>query len=380
VAFRDELEASRARVQQLQQEVDTLRAERASTEELEQKLEKLSGTLEEAQAELSRLKAARGSAPGGSRVGLASLVAILALGLGIGIVWLVRSVPDEAEAPAPTQEPPSPPPEPPKIAELLLPPPAPLPTITAPQADLVWHGKVKTASGSEVAPGTPCTLEVHLRPLRTWHVKLGCGKTPLYDSEAKLDGMSQTSSGLYERFDGDAAFRYQVVYSDIGTRTGERAQITLDGNAKQAVAFRETAPLYRVEVELEPMSDARTGPPLVVAADASRAALQRRAEVRVVTGKAPVKVGDACTLDLRVDGASKEEIECRASLECGKRRLYGGKDLGYARCELDPSGRPARFVDDVIAKDGSLQVDLGAATANAAAADWSVDLALLPPP
>ena len=42
-----------------------------------------------------------------------------------------------------------------------------------------------------------------------------------------------------------------VYYSDVGSRTGARAQALLDTSLREGVVFRETVPLYRVSFSIE---------------------------------------------------------------------------------------------------------------------------------
>jgi hypothetical protein len=385
VAFRDELRASQERVRNLQQEVDTLRAEREGTEELEEKLKKLSSALDEARGELETLKASR-RAPSDRSRGSPFLFAALGVlcAAGAGAYLVLRRVPAEEPppAPAPSEIAEAPEPSPAPIPEpVRAPEPAPRPSpAPGPEGEVRWRGTVKTSNADGVARGAPCTLDLQLRGVRGRHVVLTCGKTTLYDSDEAINGISSTSSGAYERVDG-TGYRYQLAYSDIGPRTGKRAQVTLDSTAQQAVAFRETAPVYRVEVKLERWSDPRSGGALYVPAGASTAPIALALVVERVTGTNVLREGDPCELDLRLDGAGADAApRCVARLKCKTGTAYGGKDLGYAGCELGADGRVVRFSDDEIGADPALAVDVAAVTATLRTAAFEASFGPRPGP
>jgi hypothetical protein len=98
-----------------------------------------------------------------------------------------------------------------------------------------------------------------------FQIRRRCGSEVLYDSRAQLNGTSMSSWGVSENPVPWRAgvFSYQAKFSDTGTRTGERAQAMLDTAERQGIFFRETLPLYRVTLTVDPDSANRIGEPFL---------------------------------------------------------------------------------------------------------------------
>jgi hypothetical protein len=155
-------------------------------------------------------------------------------------------------------------------------------------------------------------------------------------------------------------FSYQAKFSDTGTRTGERAQAMLDTAERQGIFFRETLPLYRVTLTVDPDSANRTGEPFLAENQpAFRKVIERKGKVTEVSGKSPVAVGATCQLILSPGKATQHT--CRAQITCGGKKLYGAlPSNGFAACELE-DGEPVRFFDpgsDKPSDDPETRLDL----------------------
>jgi formylglycine-generating enzyme required for sulfatase activity len=154
---------------------------------------------------------------------------------------------------------------------LTSPPPPPPPTHETGPVELTWQGKIATATGAAPPIGTACTLAatVQISPGRgpadeLVLMTLKCGGVTLYDSSARLIGMSSTSFSLHEEPAPGApgGWQYSILHDDTGARSGVRAQISVNTEIGTVEAFRETAPSFRVRVTSAARSSKRTGLPL----------------------------------------------------------------------------------------------------------------------
>lgn len=89
-------------------------------------------------------------------------------------------------------------------------------------------------------------------------------------------------------------------------------------------------------------------------------AVERSGHVTRRTGPAGVEVGDAC--EVRIDPQTRAGLNCRVTITCGARTLFGGQMLGgYADCGVE-EGEYRSAVDALpTSKDGdpAVEVDLG---------------------
>ncbi|MCU0654441.1 MAG: protein kinase [Polyangiaceae bacterium] len=192
-----------------------------------------------------------------------------------------------------------------------------------------------------------------------------CGTEVLFHSQDQLEGTSMLSWDLSEEpvLGRAGVFRYRLRYSDVGPRTGARAQATIDTEHRQGMLFRETVPLYRVALRIEPDSATRHGSGLLARNNQQfSAVIERIGQVTEVVGKSPVAKGASCNLMLSPAGS---ELNCRARLTCEGKKLYGSThDNGYARCDLE-RGSPIGFFDpgsDRPGDDPETRLDLKAGT------------------
>jgi hypothetical protein len=118
-----------------------------------------------------------------------------------------------------------------------------------------FSGKVKQASGMKLPAGTDCELTAVLRSNENHEVTIRCGRHELYSSTHLLEGMAQLSSEA-RQIDGAKPDYAQatLVWHDVGTRTGLRTQAAVDSQQRVAIAWRDSHPAYRVEIDIEPRS------------------------------------------------------------------------------------------------------------------------------
>jgi hypothetical protein len=118
-----------------------------------------------------------------------------------------------------------------------------------------FHGKVRVASGLGLPAGTPCEVKTLLRANEEHEVAIRCGTMELYNSTDPLDGTAQLS-GEARQYPGSKPGTSQasLAWHDIGTRSGLRTQASIDTRGHVAVAWREMAPSFRVEIDVQERS------------------------------------------------------------------------------------------------------------------------------
>lgn len=256
--YRDERDAMRGRIENLEQDLATANRELeerrraedpARLAELEKQLAEARRKLDDVGGELARLRGTR--RPGNVLTVVVGVVTIAGGVLGFAL-FAARRPPPIAPPPSrglPVEEAPKP------IAT--TPPPAPV--VPGLQAKARWTGSVTRATGLALAPGTACVLDATLeggaRGIVAKELSVSCGGKVLYRSTDKLEGMSMNSSGTAEEPGPSAGTQvYQLAYHDKGTRTGARNEISLDTESKTGAVWRDSAPMWRVELSIAPKS------------------------------------------------------------------------------------------------------------------------------
>lgn len=367
MAFRDDHQAALERARILQQELDSLRHADARADELERRLQSINEELAEAQGEIAKLrtKERRARDPNGPRNQYAIAGAVTAVALAGGAFFAVSSPREPPSLPALTV------PEPLAAgrmaaeatpAETATPDPLQLAGPPPVDATLTWAGSVEKAEGIALVPGSACSLKVKASTAGYQGGVLKCGDELLYDSSHELNGMSQHNSGLGEvaaptTSAGIAnAFGYIVEVDDVGQRSGARSQITLNSNLEQAVVFRETVPVWRVEVKLAKLANETRSTSLYSRAAVSFDAVTRTGAVSKALGNATAKPGDSCAANLQVSFLNRKNAGCHLTLRCNDHAVYDG----YSPCALEAqSGLPWLFVDSAgVSQDQDARVTL----------------------
>ncbi len=373
VAFRDDREALRQRTAELEAELD------AAEKELDQQREQREHNRllkEELVRTRERLHAMEKRMSGrGANVGLALVGGVFVMAIVGGVVAFVGL---RSAAPVPVVS---------YGGTPVTAQPAAVSTTPAQPAREVktsWKGRVKTATGMDLEPGTECELVATLRSPSGTVLALSCGGNALYNSADQLNGMSQHSHGIGELPGPQPGTTlHYLKWDDIGSRTGARSQASIDTKLGVAAAWRETQPIFRVEIEIESLSQPATGALEAGHSDANLPfpkGLVIPGKAAKVTGPAPVKAGAACSVAL--SPVWGPEQNCRAVVSCGDEILYGEHVTGFNKCEL-AQGAPASFDD---AKhddaDGVFVWKRGASPAKVAgmagSEEWTVELALEP--
>jgi hypothetical protein len=107
------------------------------------------------------------------------------------------------------------------------------------------------------------------------------------------------------------------------------------------------------------------------------APVSRAGQVSAARGRASVAVGEACSVDVAAE--SRQNLNCRVSIRCGARALFGGPLLGgYAECGVT-KGRYSSASDPMpSARDGDpmLELDLARRFARVSDRGYDVEIAL----
>ncbi|MEJ7732140.1 MAG: hypothetical protein WKG00_23380 [Polyangiaceae bacterium] len=354
MAFRDDREALRQRAESLKHQLDATERELAEKRQRAEDADRLQRELHEARARIDRLEGRRPAGQGKASlaIGAGVLAALAVTGVGFLMVSVRRAVPVSGRSDGELAAPPA--------------PPAPAENAAAPAGralETSWSGKVRRADGMKLAAGAPCRVKATLRTgAEAPTVDIECGGKFLHRSSDALEGTSSTSFAHTELPAPEAGMTWHsLIYQDQGARTGARTQASVNSPERAASAWREGAPAFRVDIDLDELSSpgAALDPAHTEAALPFTERLQRKGKVAAVTGEAPVAAGASCQVSL-VPVWGKPS--CRAVVRCGDATLYGAGNSGYLDCEV-AGGKPVRARDTVQDNDPAADLDLVAGTA-----------------
>jgi len=385
VEYRDERDALRGRVENLEDQLASAKratqtdGDRAArVEQLERQMAEARRLLDQLGRELDEVRGRPHRPPVAPMAAAASAAIILAGAVMLAVGHRSRPVvvvpqPTAVTVPAPEPVP----------VEITPPTPAPTATATAEATartvTATWKATVTRATGR--APGGSCTIEAKLTArgdeIQVADLEVLCGGTPLYRSSDPLNGMSSLHTRVEEE-SGPApgTYVYALSYEDKGPRSGTRAEISLDTAAKAASVWRDSAPGYRVELVVPPQSAPLECEPLL---EATAKALRKTARVVEATGPSPVKVGAQCTVrstPIRSTG------QCLTRVECGSVRLYGAPGAGVSGCATDAEQVVSALDDSTTPNDGDPAMELDTLAGRATMHDgiggaaWKVTLRL----
>lgn len=397
MGYRDERDALRGRVGNLEQELHAAKKEleeRRDEGDQGEKIKQIERQMAEARRHLDHLGAelaeVRGAAPKPNRAALLAGLAIGALSLaGVAGYVLLRS----SSTPVPVVA------RPPQVAtgEVSLPPytgpvlpekapstPDPAPPAPERTATAEWSGKVTRVTGAGAPVGSTCTIAATMSSagakVRVQNLEVTCAGKPVYRSSDPLEGMSQNRSSIEE--DSGAkpgTYRYALIYEDKGARSGKRSEVSIDTIRKAGAVWTDSIPSFRVEFSLPYQSEPVAGGPLL---DATRSTLRRGGAVSKVEGKgSPVKAGARCAV--RASPLARAG-ECLVRVECGGVMIYGSGTTGVASCSV-AEGQVATAEDKNPTPDGGdpiLMLDAAegvlVVSDDNGSSKWSASIALEP--
>lgn len=275
MTYRDERDALRERVETLQEDLNEAErkiAEQKANEEKQARVEVIEQRMNEARRELDglaneleRLKGApqRPQKSNSVYVVLAASGALALAGIGAGFFLALRSAPEREMPPEPAPQKPAEvvatvPPLPPEPAPTVAPVPVPEATPPAPArtAEVSFKGRVAQSTGMGPRAGSACTLLALLEGNggekgRVRSLEVQCGGQKVYDSRDKLEGMSMFSAGFAELAGKQAGtFTYAIRYSDTGSRSGPRTQISIDTTKRAGSVWSEVVPNFRLDLTI----------------------------------------------------------------------------------------------------------------------------------
>ena len=359
MVYRDERDALRSRVDNLEQQIEEARREasrdvdrQAKVAELEARMREARSLIETLGREVEGLREPKSTQASGVQGKHAILVVAASLIISTSAFFVYlrsRSKPPSvyvaASTPvAVTQEPPPPAPVPVSVT----PPDPPAPVVETPKSravTAVWAGRGTRSSGSVgLAPGSPCTVTAELDStgpeIHENGLVVACGGKRLYSSQDALSGMSMMRSGAREELGPDEGTTlYAIAYEDTGPRSGARSQLSIL-NAKGEV-WSDSAPSFRVAFTLPNNSAPVTGSPLL---DASRKGFRKGYSVEQASPGSPVKPGTRCKVRATPLGNEKE---CLVHLSCGGKVLFGGN----TQCTVGDEGITDALDPDPTSKD-----------------------------
>jgi hypothetical protein len=235
---------------------------------------------------------------------------------------------------------------------------------------LTWPGTVKTSTGKAPAVGTPCIMATTLKSTNADEIShdawtVSCGGKKLYDEADEVRGTSHTDYVITEHttFGEPSTFGYSLKASDVGTRAGARSQITVSTTDHELIVYRETAPTFRVVIDVVAMTGTRHGKPLFEDdIPPFPNVIHEKATLTSSTGVLPWK---SKTCDLAVSPGWKT-YSCYVHIACDAPSLaFGGSSGNGAESCAMKNGRPATVADvEPTGKDGDprLSFDLDAKT------------------
>jgi hypothetical protein len=213
---------------------------------------------------------------------------------------------------------------------------------------LAWTGVVKQSTGKAPAVGTSCTMTADVTVTaeyqpRKRHVVVACGTSSLYDSNASMGGVGQTDFRLFENPVGGkiGVFDYKLKASDVGTRTGDRNQMTVSTSDRELIVYREISPTFRVTINLATAAPQREGKPLWESEiPPFRQVVTVKATMDSSTGTLPF-TGKTCDVVFSPGTATHN---CRVQVTCGGKLVFGLGTSGFESCFMRDD-IPFRIID-----------------------------------
>jgi hypothetical protein len=105
--------------------------------------------------------------------------------------------------------------------------------------------------------------------------------------------------------------------------------------------------------------------------------IARTGRISEVRGLSDLAVGDTCEVDVLAE--ARADLNCRVTIRCGERTLFGGEMLGgYAACHVTDGRYDAASDPAPTARDGDpiVEVDVARRFARVADAKYDVQIAL----
>lgn len=257
--YRDDRDALRGEVDNLQQELAAARADQERLQQIEQRLEAAKREIHALEAEVGQRR--RKAGPRAALIVLPLVVASIAVVAGAAFfVVIQRPAPPLPIEPMATALP--------VMPGITMPTPVPRPAETATepseaaarQVQLKWSATVTKSNAAGVPAGSTCQIGARAVPdssgMHVVDVKVTCGAQTIYDQAGRLNGTSQIDSDAKQRPGPKAkTWVYDLIFSDVGTRSATRNQAQLDSSLKLGKVWSENLPEFRVDLAIKSGSD-----------------------------------------------------------------------------------------------------------------------------
>ena len=230
------------------------------------------------------------------------------------------------------------------------------------KVSLTWAGTITESKGKAPGVSTPCTLQVRVRSTSNDAVNhdqmsVTCGGKTLYDESATVNGQSHTEWTMTENtVPGEVSvFAYTLKASDLGTRAGDRSQMTVSTKDRELIVFRENAPTFRVKVDIASRTEPRRGRPLFEEDSPPFPSVSRSTlTLTTSSGKLPFE-GKSCDL---VISPGWTKFNCNVQMTCAGKMVFGVNGTGFEKCTL-AGGKPVALIDsEPTSKDADPELTL----------------------
>lgn len=364
MGFRDEHESLRAKA-----EAASMRASEAEREKekLEQALETAreddgrdAAEIERLKAQLAQLGQGEAAPAGGKRAGVYALalafVALLLVGTGVAVSIYLK-----IEAAPPTERSTH---ALPAQVELVSPPPAPVPVLTA--LDRMRFGAVvqEVRGVDGVAVGQGCVIDAPLANIAGDSLQVRCGSHVVFDGATPTGGGMEMLDSAPTRRPGSGLVVEGLRYSLTGQWSGPQAQIQLDSSRRGLRIWQEGLVPAELRALVEGVAVRRGD------ADGPLLAVHRTTRARLVPGESTIEGLTDCVLDTEPISTPSNFVG-RVLARCGERVLYGADTSGWVPAEVRDGMIVAVRDEGVTSEDGDPSLVLEGDTVSIADADWS---------
>ncbi len=251
--------------------------------------------------------------------------------------------------------------------------PEPAPAPPEPEAEprrvrVLWQAKVKAATGALSLPvGTQCTITSEMERSGKGTLKsrpiVTCGAKTLFRWDTPLKpatGQRESRFRVWEGFTLERlTYRYWLKHTDLGTRA-EPPQLDIDTKARKAVVWRDEAPAFRVELEVDRYGRYQ-GKPLFPERDPHDPGFSKPVKkfgrALTATGRASAIQGKPCSVTISPYWSQRHT--CRVEVRCANQLWYGREGFGYNKCTVE-NGVPVRAHDKSASDDPIFKLDMPA--------------------
>jgi hypothetical protein len=250
-----------------------------------------------------------------------------------------------------------------------------------------WSAKVKKASGINLSAGSACHIEGDFSAqggaVTASNVEVWCGDKLVYEKGNYANRTPMISVDEFATDETPSTEGYHLDLEDSSHDSyDKRSQASIDTGARVAVIWRDAAPAFRLELEVNPASVTSEGSDSLFGNNIPRASFAhttRSGQVVATNGTSGVSNGARCTVEV-MPASPRSGWSCRALVRCGDKAIYGEQRTGYGDCSgsgdsLQMHDRGYTMTDG----DPKIDADLGKGIVNLSDNDtsnWNVTIKL----